>query len=390
MLRAETVPRLRSPSVSLSSCMSEATHRTADHDTTPRARSRVLRLGFFGCVVVVAIGLVGCAYYGVRYEVTAFDETDPVPSRGDAADDPCIWVSTDEPSRSLFIGTDKKSGLCIFDLEGNLLEHLAVGRVNNVDLREGFPFERGVAPIVAASNKDSDTIDVFALDTAARTLSFVFRITPPKGFLPDGLCLFKNPRNGSFHVIATTKRGGLAQFELSKDGGELVRKIRLSGETEGCVTDDELGALYVSEENVGIWRMRADPAEGDDRILVDTVGRFGRLNNDVEGLAIWHGPAGTGYLVASNQGGDDYLVYERGGDNPFVGRFSIGATETIDSVDHTDGIEITSFPILPHYPRGLMIVQDDLDGESAGSGMERQNFKLISWDAIEHVVVKPF
>lgn len=369
--------------------MPGSTNSHAAHEPPPRARMRLALLGGLG-LVAVAIGTVAFAHYGVRYEVTAFDETDPVLSRGDAADDPCIWVSTDDPSRSLIIGTDKKSGLCIFDLEGNLLEHMAVGRVNNADLREGFPFESGTAPILAGSNKDRDTIDVFALDTAARKLSFVYRVTPPKGFLPDGLCLYKNPRDGSFHVIATTKRGGLAQFKLSKDGGELVRQIRLSGETEGCVADDELGTLYLSEENVGIWRMRADPAEGDERTLVDTVGRLGRLNNDVEGLAIWHGPAGTGYLVASNQGGDDYLVYERAGDNPFVGRFSIGATETVDSVDHTDGIEVTSFPLLPHYPRGLMIVQDDLDGESAGSGKERQNFKLISWDAIERVLVKPF
>jgi 3-phytase len=35
-------------------------------------------------------------------------ETEPVPSSGDAADDPAIWVHPGDPARSLVLGTDKK------------------------------------------------------------------------------------------------------------------------------------------------------------------------------------------------------------------------------------------------------------------------------------------
>ena len=44
-------------------------------------------------------------------EVTRTVETDPVPSSGDAADDPAIWVHPTDPSLSTVIGTDKNSGL---------------------------------------------------------------------------------------------------------------------------------------------------------------------------------------------------------------------------------------------------------------------------------------
>ena len=35
------------------------------------------------------------------------------------------------------VGTDKRSGLLVYDLSGNQLQHLAAGNLNNVDLRTG-------------------------------------------------------------------------------------------------------------------------------------------------------------------------------------------------------------------------------------------------------------
>jgi 3-phytase len=40
---------------------------------------------------------------------------------GDAADDPAIWVHPVDPALSLVLGTDKKGGLNVFDLEGKRL-----------------------------------------------------------------------------------------------------------------------------------------------------------------------------------------------------------------------------------------------------------------------------
>jgi 3-phytase len=62
-------------------------------------------------------------------------ETDPVQSYGDAADDPAIWVHPDKPELSVIIGAQKKRGINVYDLSGNLLQSRADGRINNVDLR---------------------------------------------------------------------------------------------------------------------------------------------------------------------------------------------------------------------------------------------------------------
>src|SRR5687768_16861420 len=70
--------------------------------------------------------------------VTADVETTPVAGRGDAADDPAIWVHPVDPSLSTIIGTDKKAGgLAVYDLEGRQLQFAKLTGVNNVDLRDG-------------------------------------------------------------------------------------------------------------------------------------------------------------------------------------------------------------------------------------------------------------
>jgi myo-inositol-hexaphosphate 3-phosphohydrolase len=91
-------------------------------------------------------------------------ETELMPSYGDAADDPAIWVHPEDPSESLVIGTDKQSGLYVYDLEGRLLQSLPDGQINNVDVRYGFPLGGTDVAIVAGSNRSDDSINVYRVD----------------------------------------------------------------------------------------------------------------------------------------------------------------------------------------------------------------------------------
>ena len=78
------------------------------------------------------------AAHAVARTVQPKVETEPTDSYGDSADDPAIWVDRRDPSRSVVIGTDKKLGLNVYDLKGKRLQVVPDGRMNNVDLREGF------------------------------------------------------------------------------------------------------------------------------------------------------------------------------------------------------------------------------------------------------------
>ena len=56
--------------------------------------------------------------------VTATVETEPVRHAGDAADDPAIWIHPLDPSLSVVLGDDKEGGLCVYGLDGALLQEI--------------------------------------------------------------------------------------------------------------------------------------------------------------------------------------------------------------------------------------------------------------------------
>ncbi|MCY4428498.1 MAG: phytase, partial [Halieaceae bacterium] len=105
---------------------------------------------------------------------------------------------------------------------------------------------------------------------------------------------------------------------------------------------------------------------------------------DVEGLAIYYGPAGSGYLIASNQGADNFALYERSANNRFLGFFHVvaDALTGIDGISETDGLDVTSASLGAHYPDGLFVAQD---GRNI-SPDQRQNFKLVPWRRISRAM----
>ncbi|MET0281588.1 MAG: phytase [Steroidobacteraceae bacterium] len=319
-------------------------------------------------------------------------ETEPVEDYGDAADDPAIWVHPADPARSLIIGAQKKRGIEVYDLEGRRLQTLAVGRTNNVDLRQGVLIAGRRRDIVAGSNRDDRTLTLYEVDAATRRLSDAAAAPIPTGLRdPYGLCMYHSAKSGKLYVfINNPDAGEFRQWEIVASGaklsGQLVREFTVGTQAEGCTADDETGALYIAEEDVGLWRYAAEPDGGTQRRAIDTVAS-GRLEADVEGVAVFKGRQGAGYVVLSNQGHDNYAVYRREGDNAFIGYFTIVANDQlgIDGASETDGLEVTSAPLGAAFPHGLLVVQD---GRNI-TPVERQNFKLVPWERVAAALELP-
>ncbi len=318
--------------------------------------------------------------------VTPSVETVPVENYGDAADDPAIWVHPTDPAKSIVIGTNKKRGLDVYDLAGKRLQSLPDGRMNNVDLREGFVLGGQPVALVAASNRTTKGIALYRVDPATRRLVSVADGVIETGLAdPYGLCLYRSSKSGETYVFVNDNEdtGTMRQWKLIAAGdkvrAEQVRSFTVGSLAEGCVADDATGALYVSEEDVALWRYSAEPDSGTERRSVGKVAD-GELTADAEGLGIWAGPGETGYIVLSNQGADNYAVFRREGNNAFVGFFSIVANDAlgIDGASETDGLDVTSAPLGPKFPHGALIVQD---GRNIGPN-EPQNFKFVSWEEV--------
>ncbi|MGH8900343.1 MAG: phytase [Egibacteraceae bacterium] len=325
---------------------------------------------------------------GAVQPITAHAETAAVRNSGDAADDAAVWVHPTDPTRSTVLATDKDGGLAVYDLAGQEINYYSGTKPNNVDLRYNFPLSgKGVA-LVTTSDRRDDSIRIYTVDPVTRGLRNVAARRIATG--PDvyGLCMYRSAQTGTYFVFVTDNDGMmLQQWELFSRGSRVdarkVRTLTVGSKSEGCVADDELGNLYVTEEDVGLWRYGAEPDAGATRTQIDTTKRgSGHLTDDVEGAAIYQASGGAGYLIVSSQGSNDYAVYERGGENRYLTRFSI-AGGAIDEVTETDGIDVTNVDLGGAFAEGMFVAQDHRNDSG------NQNFKFVPWGVIARSSFSP-
>ncbi len=340
--------------------------------------------GMFFWVIAASISATpACAEPDAVFDISPSAETAPVSTPEDSADDPCIWLHPTDRALSVIIGTNKKGGLVVFDLKGNILQDLATGKPNNVDIRYGFPLAGQPTDIVAASNRSDNTLAIYRMNPGARMLEDITAAPIRTGIEAYGFCMYHNSKTGQYFAFVNAKDGTVQQWKLEeteggKIGAQLVRTFCVGSQVEGCVADDEAGFLFVSEENIGIWRYGAEPDfNPDKRMLVDLVGPRGHLAADIEGLAIYYGKNGAGHLIASSQGNNMFVLYQRTEPYAYEKSFRIVEGNGIDGVTETDGLDVTHESLGSAYPKGLLVVQD------GDNGSDNQNFKLISWDNVE-------
>lgn len=318
--------------------------------------------------------------------VTADVETAAVESGSDAADDPAIWVNPKDPSKSTLLATNKGGGILVYDLAGQELYSYKVGKVNNIDVRYDFPLGGKKVDIAAATNRSSNSVEFFAINQETGELTNI-NGDKIKSKMHEvyGFSLYHSLKTGKFYALILGKEGEFEQYEISDNGsgkvnGKLVREFQLGTIAEGLVADDEYGYMYLAEENVAIWKYDAEPDNGILPIARVDSADGSRLTPDIEGLTLYYGKDGTGYLIASNQGESRYAIYKREGSNDYISSFVIADGSQTDGTSVTDGIDVLSFGLGDKFPNGLFVAQDD-ENITDGKTMN-QNFKLLGWDKI--------
>ncbi|MCO7187480.1 MULTISPECIES: phytase [unclassified Pseudoalteromonas] len=305
-------------------------------------------------------------------------QSQPALQFGDAMDDPAIWVHPANPDASRVLGTHKKQGLEVYDLQGKLLQEFKDGRLNNVDLRDGFSWQGRTISIAAASKRNDDSLAFYGIEANGN----VFRLGSAPSGLEEiyGLCMaiFE----GNHYVFANNKAGLTFQYRVKayqdKLHAEKVREIPLSSQPEGCVADDARGRLFIGEEDVGIWATSLNPADNSQPVTVAKVGEH--LVDDVEGLALSFGDAPV--LVVSSQGNNSYQLYEATPPYRHLAGFRVGLDgfKGIDGASETDGLALSTRLRTRDYPEGLLVLQD---GRNRFPD-QPQNFKYVSWrDVLE-------
>lgn len=431
--------------------------------TTHRTKRRAAALASGAALItVLAVAPTGAAEPGLPV-VTATSETDALfddgPGGNSDADDPAIWRNAVDPGQSLVVATAKEGGLRVYDLDARLVQTLpaprppgpddAPGRFNNADLVTGLRTSAGRFDVAVVSDRGNDRLRIYRIDPSEPGGPLT-DITDPAAspvFSADqaeindqrtayGLATWTDKATGrTYALVSRRERTRLALLELTRAAGGTVgyRKVRTldlpaafrlpNGTTwspctepgelpqvEGMVVDPATGTLYAGQEDIGIWRLRADLT--GKPVLVDKAKEYGvpgvydedteecapgtdpgyggkRLSADVEGLTLFQEKDGDGYLLASSQGDNTFALYDRevGEDNEYEGGFRIGAaTSTLDSVEECDGAAVLNAPLGARYPRGLLVVQDgqETPGVPDGEGGTRTatGFKFVDLGSV--------
>lgn len=238
------------------------------------------------------------------------------------ADDPAVWVDRDNPGQSLVAATLKEGGLDVFDMSGNVVQHIAappapgegdeVGRFNNVDIVQGARIGDRRLDIAVVSDRGRDLIRTYAIDgdssqplteITAADVPFAFSSSQAEvndQFTAYGLTAFRDPDTGGVLVAASQRhRSTIGLFRLTAAGsqvsytkagtvdlpseftlpdGSTWSSCEEPGETpqiEGMVFDRDQGTLYAAQEQVGLWEISLDGSQVEDTELFEKVKEFG-------------------------------------------------------------------------------------------------------------------
>ncbi len=320
-------------------------------------------------------------------------ETVPVQTSGDSADDPAVWVHPTSPDQSLIIVNNKRGALETYNLSGQRVQQVrdSVRFWGNVDIRPSVVVGNTTRDVVAVAHRG---LQFYTVNPQTRLLQSITDGVALNTGGGEGVCLYRSPTSAITYAVIITIQGRLRQYELTDVdsdgllGGRLVREIQVGSEAEGCVVDDQAQALYVSQEDVALWKYDAEPTGGSVRTVVDTVVTTGgQLEPDIEGLTIADTGATGKFLFASNQrvrmASANYVTaYQIMPDGTWTQHkaFRVGNGTTSDDCDRTDGIAAYAGNLGPSFPYGIFVCQDNNNDLPGTRGF--QDVKFVRLEAI--------
>jgi 3-phytase len=186
---------------------------------------------------------------------------------------------------------------------------------------------------------------------------------------------------------------------------------------EGIVADAKNDSLFLAQEDVGIWKVKlSEPNNSKHWQLIAKVKEYGtpytrtwdkteqeyicqlnieqdkgygdkHLTADAEGLTLYDGGNGQGYLLASSQGNNTIALFNREAPHQYINSFTVSGGN-IDGVKETDGMMVVNANLGKGFSQGVLVMQDgdnhgvkDSNVDSA-SERESTNFKYVSWENI--------
>ena len=392
-------------------------------------------------------------------------------------DDPAIWVNPIDKSKSLVVTTLKKGGIDVYNLQGQLLQFIPpalapscsdltaqcdnkTGRTNNADIIYNFDLNGNKVDLVVVSDRGLDKLSIYVIKpNSTSLLQNVTSAAAPLIFAKNqqdinegrtayGLATAKTDKAIAF--VSQNSETRVAQLEIFDNGDGTISyqnianmdfpdKFTLPNNSswtpcsnddnerphlEGIVADTKNDALFLAQEDVGIWKVKlSEPNNSKHWQLIAKVKEYGtpytrtwhkaeqeyicqlnveqdkgygdeHLTADAEGLTLYDGGNGQGYLLASSQGNNTIALFDRQAPHQYINSFTV-AGGSIDGVKETDGMMVVNADLGKGFSQGVLVMQDgdnqakSTQGVKAGQQRESTNFKYVPWTSIAKALNLP-
>eukprot|EP01102_Stenamoeba_stenopodia_P007307 TRINITY_DN2044_c0_g1_i1.p1 TRINITY_DN2044_c0_g1~~TRINITY_DN2044_c0_g1_i1.p1 ORF type:complete len:497 (+),score=66.84 TRINITY_DN2044_c0_g1_i1:398-1888(+) len=325
--------------------------------------------------------------FHIIYRVKASTETTPTDvSVRRSLDSVSVWLHPQQPHNTLVITPAADSmGFSVFDTTGKQLSDFTFkGHLTSLSVEYNFLFGNRQIDILTAVDPTSSTLYVFEIIPTG-VITLLGQFAAMKGATISTACTYKNVRTGDLSIfVFGADQGRMEQWEISGKNyddtankpiltSELKRSIEVGSKVESCIADNERAVVYVYENEIGIWKYGAEPADGTTRSIMDTKNTtsFGprRLkhgpNGEIGGMALFHARRGRGYLLVTNPGegeGGSVLIYGRGAENRFLNRFQVTSKAANN--------EVSSDPSLADWPANALVNRNPESYVNVGKGIE--------------------
>ncbi|WP_157062536.1 phytase [Pseudoxanthomonas dokdonensis] len=262
--------------------------------------------------------------------------------------------------QSHIVATAGLGGLEVYSQDGQLLGSQPAGEVADIDVAYQVPLGNTAATILAAIDTTSNSLRLFSMEGAK--LREVGARPLPLGFAAEGICLFRNPLDRTLYAFAVGDGGEIdQQLVFATADGKLdarqVRRINVPSPLKQCVADVH-GQVYASEESVGIWRFNADPEADVSPRLIDSRG-LGHITDEVSGIALYDGGAGSRWLIASDASSGHLNLYDRDQDDAYLGRVQVAADSGGEAIGEPGLLYVSNQPTGRMFPHGVLLVTDE-------------------------------
>ncbi len=329
------------------------------------------------------------------------------------------WVHPTNPADSLIMATNG-DGFTIIDLNGETVfenqpvlmtgnsESISTNRAvgswfRDLDIIYAFPIasDRLIDMVVLAdSNKKAlefHLINPYAIHrgTIESMTGWSKNHTLGSVDAADFVTAYTSPYTGTYNIFVGDIQGkGIVHLtvfanDMGRVATEFVRRVSLpDGELAAMEIDQITGTLYVAindpEGGGGIYKFDAEPNPQNDDGLMPVVISLddSEIISPFTDLAIYYAGDKEGYLMASNPTDASITVFDREGENDYLGSLQLGMSQMNETIS-SSGISVLNVNVGPAFSCGMVIVEDTVDENRADNPLETTTgFRLIKWDEL--------